>query len=79
MTSFHEEYKNFLSDVISNGYTKEVLQHQFEAPTGRVWYIPHHGTIHVRESDEWSLTVEQSTKGSHSTVRSCKDRTSPAR
>jgi len=28
--SFHEEYKNFLADVIGNGYAKEVPQHQLE-------------------------------------------------
>ncbi|KAK0131366.1 hypothetical protein N1851_033909 [Merluccius polli] len=47
--SFHEEYNNFLADVLSNGYAEEVPQHQFETPTGKVWYIPHHGVYHPRK------------------------------
>lgn len=47
--SFHEEYNNFLADVISNGYAEEVPQHQLETPTGKVWYIPHHGVYHPRK------------------------------
>ncbi|KAK0137844.1 hypothetical protein N1851_025926 [Merluccius polli] len=47
--SFHEEYNNFLADVLSNGYAEEVPQHQFETPTGKVWYIPHHGVYHPQK------------------------------
>ncbi|XP_062415351.1 uncharacterized protein LOC134107519 [Pungitius pungitius] len=47
--SFHEEYNNFLADVIGNGYAEEVPQHQLETPTGKVWYIPHHGVYHPRK------------------------------
>ncbi|XP_052407932.1 uncharacterized protein LOC127953079 [Carassius gibelio] len=46
---FHEEYNNFLADVISNGYAEEVPKHQLETPTGKVWYIPHHGVYHPRK------------------------------
>lgn len=46
---FHEEYKNFLADVINNGYAEEVPQHQLETPIGKVWYIPHHGVYHPRK------------------------------
>lgn len=49
VASFHEEYKNFLADVISNGYAEEVPQHQLKTPTGKVWYIPHHGIYHPRK------------------------------
>ena len=47
--SFHGEYSNFISEVISNGYAEEVSQHQLEATRGKVWYIPHHGVYHPRK------------------------------
>lgn len=46
---FHEEYTNFLDDVISNGYAEQVPRHQLEPCEGKVWYIPHHGVYHPRK------------------------------
>lgn len=47
--SFHDEYTNFLADVISNGYAEQVPLHQLEPQVGKVWYIPHHGVYHPRK------------------------------
>lgn len=46
---FHEEYKNFLADVINNRYVEEVPQRWCGMPTGKVCYIPHHGVYHPRK------------------------------
>lgn len=47
--SFHEEYTNFMAEVIDSGYAEQVPQHQLEATEGKVWYIPHHGVYHPRK------------------------------
>ncbi|KAI2646661.1 NEDD4 family-interacting protein 2 [Labeo rohita] len=48
-TSFREEYTNFITDAINNGYAEQVPQHQLLATKGKVWYIPHHGVYHPRK------------------------------
>lgn len=48
-TSFHEEYTNFITDAINNGYAEQVPQHQLLAIKGKVWYLPHHGVYHPRK------------------------------
>jgi len=47
--SFHEEYTNFLNDVINKGYAEEVPQGQLKRYDGKVWYIPHHGVYHPKK------------------------------
>lgn len=37
---FHEEYTNFLNDVIEKGYTEAVPQEQQKRKDAKVWYIP---------------------------------------
>lgn len=46
---FHQEYTNFLNDVIREGYAERVPEHQVERSDGKVWYIPHHGVYHHRK------------------------------
>lgn len=38
---FHQEYTNFLSDAIKEGYAEHVPGHQLKRSDGRFWYIPH--------------------------------------
>ena len=47
--SFHDEYTNFLADVISKSYAEGVPQHQLEPREGKVRYIPHHRVYHPRK------------------------------
>lgn len=47
---FHQEYTNFLNDVISKGYAECVPEHQVERCDGKVWYIPHHGVYHPKKA-----------------------------
>lgn len=49
IASFHEEYTNFLNDVINKGYAEEVSQGQLKRNDGKVWYIPHHGVYHPKK------------------------------
>lgn len=46
---FHQEYKQFLDDVISNGFAEMVPQEEFRAGEVNVFYIPHHGVYHPRK------------------------------
>lgn len=46
---FHQEYANFLSDVIKEGYAERVPEHQLKRSDGKVWYIPHHGVYHPKK------------------------------
>ncbi|GAA6227198.1 uncharacterized protein LOC115787620, partial [Lates japonicus] len=47
---FHQEYANFFTDVISNGYAEKVPRHQLDGAEGKVWYILHHGVYHPRKN-----------------------------
>lgn len=67
--SFHDEYTNFLADVIRKGYAEQVPQHQLER---YCIYLTMECTIQGRERHKLCLTVEQNSKKSHSVVNFCK-------
>lgn len=46
---FHEEYANFLSDVINKEFAEIVPKEQLKVTKGKVWYIPHHGVYIQRK------------------------------
>ena len=39
---FQLHYKKFMEELLTNGYAREA---QGEGPTGRTWYLPHHGVF----------------------------------
>ncbi len=45
---FHEEYNNFLSEVLNKGFTERVPREQLQGKEGNIWYITHHGVYHKR-------------------------------
>ena len=47
--SFYKEYKDFVNDVLAEGYAEVVPQEEKEGIKGRTWYIPHHGVFHPRK------------------------------
>ncbi|XP_073783913.1 uncharacterized protein isoform X2 [Danio rerio] len=46
---FHQEYKDFMDEVIKHGYAEIVPLHQLKQDEGKVWYIPHHGVYHPKK------------------------------
>lgn len=46
---FHDDYKAFVSDLLSKGYAVEVPANERNRNDGRVWYIPHHGVVHPQK------------------------------
>ena len=46
--AFHEEYKDFMEDMINNDYAEEVPSED-TSPQGYKWYIPHHGVHHPQK------------------------------
>ncbi|KAL2098438.1 hypothetical protein ACEWY4_007645 [Coilia grayii] len=46
---YHNEYTAFLEGVIEKGYAEIVPPDELEAPSGKVWYIPHHGVHHPKK------------------------------
>lgn len=48
-SSFHADYTNFMSDIISKGYAESVPARDLERCDSRVWYIPHHGVYHPQK------------------------------
>lgn len=43
---FHQEYTQFLNDVISHGFADMVSQDELRTGEDNVFYIPHHGVYH---------------------------------
>ena len=46
--AFHEEYKDFMEDMINNDYAEEVPSEDTSSE-GCKWYIPHHGVHHPQK------------------------------
>ena len=42
-TTFFEDYKRFIEDLLNKGYARKSKQ---GSPEGKIWYIPHHGVYH---------------------------------
>ena len=47
--AFHQEYKDYMSDLIKAGYAVKVPETQLKRQDGKVWYIPHHGVYHPQK------------------------------
>lgn len=43
---FHQEYTDFLTDVINNGYAEKVPEDELRCGENNVCYISHHGVYH---------------------------------
>lgn len=54
---FHQEYKQFLDDVISNGFAEMVPQEELWAGEVNVFYIPHHGVDHPLKKNLESFLI----------------------
>ena len=48
-SSFHDDYKTFLSDLLNKGYAVEIPEDKRNCNDGRVWYVPHHGVTHPQK------------------------------
>ncbi|XP_076853974.1 uncharacterized protein LOC143509288 [Brachyhypopomus gauderio] len=46
---FHQEYTEFMSEVIASGYAEPVPCQQLNRSDGRLWFLPHHGVYHPRK------------------------------
>lgn len=46
---FHEEYTNFMNDMLRKGYAVKVPTSHLSHQGGQVWYIPHHGVYHPQK------------------------------
>ncbi|KAL7883055.1 hypothetical protein SRHO_G00007130 [Serrasalmus rhombeus] len=46
---FHQEYTEFMSEVITNGYAEPVPCQQLNRSDGRLWFLPHHGVYHPKK------------------------------
>ena len=48
-SSFHSEYTNFVSDMLSKGYAEKVPDNVLDRSDGGKWYLPHHGVFHPQK------------------------------
>lgn len=51
-SKFHQDYTNFVTDIIHKGYARKVPEKQLNREDGRVWYLPHHGIYHPKKPDK---------------------------
>ncbi|XP_064647035.1 uncharacterized protein LOC135499916 [Lineus longissimus] len=45
-SDFHDKYKTFMDKILSNDYARVA---PYQPPTGKVWYLPHHGVFHPKK------------------------------
>ena len=48
--AFRKKYTDFIDDLFVKGHVSQVLDEDLSREDGRVWYLPHHGVIHVRKN-----------------------------
>ena len=58
---FYEDYRNFVNEMISNGYA-EAVEESDDSEEGKVWYIPHHGVYHKNKPGKITVVFECSAK-----------------
>ncbi|KAL2089185.1 hypothetical protein ACEWY4_016084 [Coilia grayii] len=46
---FKQEYVAFLNDIFENNYAEEIPEEEIAQPSGKVWYLPHHGVYHPKK------------------------------
>ncbi|KAL2092730.1 hypothetical protein ACEWY4_012528 [Coilia grayii] len=46
---FKQEYVAFLNDIFENNYAEEIPEEELAQPSGKVWYLPHHGVYHPKK------------------------------
>ncbi len=46
---FHQEYSDFMKDMITKGYAVRVPENQLKCQDGKKWYVPHHGVYHPQK------------------------------
>jgi len=51
-SKYHEDYTNFMNDLIKNGYAEKVPQSRLEREKGHIWYLPHHGIYHPQKPEK---------------------------
>ena len=47
--TFHKEYREFMSKIMTEGYAVRVPVEDIEAVDGKVWYLPHYGVYHPKK------------------------------
>ena len=58
--SFFSDYKNFINDMVSKGYTRETFSQPVAAE--RSWYILHHGVYHPAKPEKIRVVFDCSAK-----------------
>ncbi|KAI3370342.1 hypothetical protein L3Q82_025111 [Scortum barcoo] len=48
-SKFHQEYSDFMKDMIGKGYAVRVSQNQLSRQDIKLWYVPHHGIYHPQK------------------------------
>lgn len=47
--NYHKEYTTFITKMLDNGYAMRVPADRLTAPTGELWFLPHHGVYHPQK------------------------------
>ena len=48
--AFRKKYTDFIDDLFVKGHVSQVPDEDLSREDGRVWYLPHHGVMHVRKN-----------------------------
>jgi hypothetical protein len=61
-SKFHQDYKDFMEDILDKEYAEEVPDSEIDRGDGKVWYIPHHGVYHPRKPEKIRVVFDCSAK-----------------
>ena len=54
-TTFFEDYKRFIEDLLNKGYARKSKQ---GSPEGKIWYIPYHGVSHPSKPGKIQVVLD---------------------
>ena len=54
---YRDHYKAFMADLLKKGYAEKIPNNSDEQANGRVWYLPHHGVITLKNQGNYELCL----------------------
>ena len=61
-SSFKKKYAAIIDEYVAKGYARLLTAEELKGPTGRTWYLPHHGVINPQKPEKLRVVFDASAK-----------------
>ena len=56
----HQHYKEFMGNLVKNGYALKLESEKLKAAPGKLWYVPHFEVYHPKKPDKIRIVLDSS-------------------